>query len=104
MSWVALAIFSVGNLSTRAIGMFALGGRVGPNAKWTKLVGLVPISVVAAVFAVQTLSARNEIVVDARILGVAAAAVAVWRKAPMVLVVLVAAGVTAGARALNLMA
>lgn len=103
MSWLALAIFSVGNLLTRAIGMFVLGGRVGPNARWTKLVGLVPISVVAAVFAVQTFSSRDEIVFDARILGVAAASVAVWRKAPMVVVVIVAAGVTAGARALNIM-
>lgn len=102
MSWLALAVFSVGNIFTRAIGMFVLGGRVKPNAKWTKLVGLVPISVVAAVFAVQTFSSRDQIVFDSRILGVGAASFAVWRKAPMVVVVLVAAGVTAGARALNL--
>jgi hypothetical protein len=102
MSWLALLVFSIGNLITRALGMFALGGRVGPNARWTKLVGLVPISVVAAVFAVQTLSTRDEIVFDSRILGVAAASVAVWRRAPMVVVVIVAAGVTAAARALDL--
>lgn len=102
MSWLALLVFSVGNVITRAVGMFALGGRVGPNARGTKLVALIPISVVAAVFFVQTLTSRDQIVFDARILGVAAASVAVWRKAPMVVVVLVAAGVTAGARALNL--
>lgn len=101
MSWLGLLIFSIGNVITRAVGMFVLGGRVGPNAKWTKLVGLVPISVVAAVFAVQTFSSRDEIVFDSRILGVAAASFAVWRKAPMVVVVLVAAGVTATARALD---
>ena len=60
-----------------------------------------PISVVAAVFAVQTVTSGDEIVIDARILGVGAASFAVWRKAPMVIVVLVAAGVTAAARALN---
>ncbi len=101
MTWLALLVFSIGNAITRAIGMFAFGGRVGPDARWTRLVSLVPISVVAAVFAVQTLTSRDQIVADARVLGVAAASVAVWRKAPMVLVVLVAAGVTAGARALH---
>lgn len=102
MSWLALLVFSVGNIITRAVGMFALGGRVGPNARWTKPVGLVPIAVMAAVFAVQTLSSRDQIVLDARILGVAAATVAVWRRAPMVVVVLVAAAVTAGSRALGI--
>ncbi|MFN0090172.1 MAG: AzlD domain-containing protein [Acidimicrobiales bacterium] len=101
MSWPALAVFAVGNLITRAIGMFILGGRVGPNARWTKLMSLVPISVVAAVFAVQTFTTRDQIVLDARVLGVGAAAFTVWRRAPMVVVVLVAAGVTAAARALG---
>ena len=56
----------------------------------------------AAVFAVQTLSSRDEIVLDSRILGVAAASVAVWRRAPMVVVVLVAPGSPARARALDI--
>lgn len=102
MSWLGLLVFSVGNVITRAIGMFVLGGRVGPNARWTKLVALVPISVVAAVFAVQTLGSRDQIVFDSRILGIAAASIAVWRKMPMVVVVLVAAGVTAVSRALGI--
>ena len=102
MTWLALCVFSVGNILTRSLGMFVLGSRVDVSAKWTKLVGLVPISVVSAVFAVQTLSTRDQIVFDSRVLGVAAAAIAVWRKAPMVVVVLIAAGVTAGARALHL--
>ena len=102
MSWLALAIFSVGNALTRAVGMFLLGRRVGPGQRGTKLMGLVPISVVAAVFAVQTVGARDQLVLDARIFGVLAAAIAVWRKAPMVVVVIVAAGVTAAIRALNL--
>lgn len=102
MSWLSLLVFSVGNLITRAVGMFALGRRIGPDARWARLVSLVPISVVAAVFAVQTVTSRDQIVLDARVLGVAAASLAVRRKAPMVLVVLIAAGVTAGARAAHL--
>jgi hypothetical protein len=37
-------------------------------------------------------------VVDERVLGVAAAAIALWRKAPLLLVVVIAAAVTALAR------
>ncbi len=102
MSLLALAILSIGNAITRATGMFVLGRRAGVNPRWTKLMALVPISVVAAVFAVQTFTSRDQIVLDARIAGVAAASVAVWRKAPMVIVVLIAAGVAAGVRALHL--
>jgi len=102
VSFVALAILSVGNAITRALGMFVLGRRAAVNPRWTKLMALVPIAVVAAVFAVQTFTSRDQIVLDARVAGVAAASVAVWRRAPMVLVVIVAAGVTAGVRALHL--
>ncbi len=102
MSLLALAILSAGNAITRAIGMFVLGRRAAVNPRWTKLMALVPIAVVAAVFAVQTFTSRDQIVFDARVAGVAAASIAVWRRAPMVLVVIVAAGVTAGVRALHL--
>lgn len=102
MSLLALAILSAGNVATRAIGMFVLGRRAAVNPRWTKLMALVPIAVVAAVFAVQTFTSRDQIVLDARVAGVAAASIAVWRRAPMVLVVIVAAGVTAGVRALHL--
>lgn len=102
MSLLALAILSAGNAITRALGMFVLGRRAAVDPRWTKLMALVPIAVVAAVFAVQTFTSRDQIVLDARVAGVAAASIAVWRRAPMVLVVIVAAGVTAGVRALHL--
>lgn len=102
MSLLALAILSAGNAITRTLGMFVLGRRAAVNPRWTKLMALVPIAVVAAVFAVQTFTSRDQIVLDARVAGVAAASIAVWRRAPMVLVVIAAAGVTAGVRALHL--
>jgi hypothetical protein len=53
----------------------------------------------AALAAVNTCGGDRALTLDARVLGVAAAAVAIWRRAPMLLVVVVAAGVTALARA-----
>jgi hypothetical protein len=49
--------------------------------------------------AVNTFGGDRALTLDARVLGVAAAAIAIWRRAPMLLVVVVAAAVTALARA-----
>jgi len=103
MSWLGLLVFTIGNLITRSLGMFVLSRRVGTasdGAPWTRIVTLVPLAIVTAVFAVQTFSSRGHLELDARVIGVGLAGLAAWRRAPMVVVVLIAAGVTAGLRAL----
>jgi hypothetical protein len=47
---------------------------------------------------VQAFGDGQSLVVDERLIGVAAAGIALWRKAPLLLVVVVAAAVTAIAR------
>lgn len=101
MTWLALAIFATGNMITRSVGMFVLGRHMGPDAKWTRAASLVPLAIVAAVFAVQTFSSRGELELDPRILGVTLGGVAAWRNAPMVVVVLIAATTTATLRAIG---
>lgn len=54
----------------------------------------------AALIVVQTLGDGDRIVLDARVPALAAAAVCVWRRAPFLVTVLVAAVVAAGLRAL----
>ena len=49
---------------------------------------------------VLTFEDAGELVLDARATGVAAGALAVWRKAPLLVVVVVAMAVTAGLRAI----
>jgi len=49
---------------------------------------------------VQTLGSGQALAVDERVLGVAVAAIAIWRKAPLLLVVILATVTTALARAL----
>jgi branched-subunit amino acid transport protein len=102
VTWLALAIFATSNMATRTIGMFVLGKHVGPDAKWTRTASLVPLAIVTAVFAVQTFSSRGQLELDPRVLGVALGGVAAWRGSPMVVVVIIAAGTTAGLRALGL--
>ena len=57
-------------------------------------------ALLAALVVVETFGQGKSLVLDARVLGAAFAAVAVWRRAPMIVVVLGAAAVTAVARLL----
>ena len=66
-----------------------------------RLAALVTVSLLAALVAVQTAAAGDDLVLDARVAALAAAAVALWLRAPFIVVVVVGAGVAAGLRALG---
>jgi hypothetical protein len=81
-------------------GPLALGGRpLHPKA--LNVVELLASALLAALVVVETFGKGRLLVLDARVLGAAFAAVAVWRRAPMIVVVLGAAAVTALARLLS---
>ena len=96
----ALLVLAVGTYLMKAVGPFAAAGRELP-AWLDRLANLLPAGLLAALVATQTLVDGAELVVDARLAGVAAAAVAVALRAHFGLVVLVGAGVTAAVRALG---
>ena len=52
--------------------------------------------VIAALVVVQTLDGGREIVLDPRLPSLLVAAVLIWRKAPIIVIVLAAAGTAAG--------
>ena len=66
-----------------------------------RVASLVTVALLAALLAVQTIASGQRLTVDARVPAVAVAAVLLWRRAPFVVVVVVAAGVAAGLRALG---
>ncbi len=78
--------------------MFGLGAR--PPAAFTAVVGLIPAALFTAIVAVETFGDGDRLVLDARVFGLIAAALASWRRAPFVVVVAVAMAATAAARAL----
>lgn len=89
----------VGTYALKAAGPLVLGGRAIPD--WLgRLSRLAPGALLASLIAVSALVENSHVVVDARLAGLAAAAVALRMKAPFAVVVLVAAAVTAGIRAL----
>jgi hypothetical protein len=97
--WIVVALVGIGTVAIKGAGPVLLGGRALPE-RLTSIVGLLAPALLAALVAVQTLGDGRALVVDERILGVAAAAVAIWRRLPLLVVVIVAAAVTGVARAL----
>ena len=96
MSWSSLIVLVIGAYGFKAFGVLGLG-RVADSAaaRFEPLTALIPAALFAALIAVQTVGGDETLVLDARIVGVGAGAVAVWRRAPFVVVVLVAMAVTA---------
>ncbi len=63
-----------------------------------RLAALLPIVLLAALIGVQTLGSGQAVSLDARFAGVLVAAIAVWRRAPFLLVITLAVIVTAVVR------
>ena len=93
-AWVVVIVVAAATMVFKAAGPVFLGKRRLP-ARAQSVVDLVAPVMLVALVVTQTLGGDEEIVVDARILGVAAAAVAIWRGAPIFVAMLIAALVTA---------
>ncbi|MFP5347034.1 MAG: AzlD domain-containing protein [Actinomycetes bacterium] len=65
----------------------------------SRLAGLVTVSLLAALVAVQTFASGTSLVLDARVAALAVASVALWLRVPFVVVVVLAALVAAALRA-----
>lgn len=99
MSWPWLLVTCAG------CALLKLAGTAVPEALLERAVlrraaALLPIAMLAALSAVQTVSTGRELVVDARLAGVAAGIVALLLRAPFLVVVVAAAASTASARLL----
>lgn len=98
MSWAAVLTIAAGSFAFKAAGMFGLG-RLMAGRSMRALGALLPPALLAALVGVQTFTNGTDLVIDARAAGVAVGAIAVWRRAPFWLVVVLAAAVTAAIRA-----
>jgi branched-subunit amino acid transport protein len=89
--WVVLALCGAA-YGLKAAGLL-LGDRIGSGTGGGSL-ELVVVPVLAALIVVQTVDGGRELVLDARLPALLVAALLVWRRAPLLVVVL-AAGATA---------
>jgi branched-subunit amino acid transport protein len=99
MTWTLVFSLAAGGFACKLFGFFVLGRSRLP-AVVERCLALIPAALVAALVAKDTFSAGQTLQIDARVAGVAAATVAVWRRAPFVVVIAIGAGVTALVRQL----
>jgi len=99
--WITILVLAVGTWSAKAVGTLVLGTRdLSPRA--LSVTALVAPAILAALVVYETLSAEGGgITLDARAAGLGAGLLAALAKAPMIVVIVVAAAVTAGLRALT---
>ena len=98
-TWAIILVMAVGTFVTKAAGPLILGGRTVPARVERVIVLTVPV-MLAAVIVHQTFTANGDYVMDARVLGLGAAAAGLLLKLPLPVILVAAAGTTAAARAL----
>jgi branched-subunit amino acid transport protein len=98
-TWLVVTMVGAGAIAIKSIGPVLLGGRPLPDGV-SRVIELLAPALLGALVAVQTFGNGQALAVDERVLGVAVAAIAIWRKAPLLVVVILATVTTALARAL----
>lgn len=98
--WTAILVGAVGCYGLKALGL-SLPKRVLEDARVRKVAALLPIALLSALAATQSLSRGSHLTVDARLVGVLCAVVAIVLRAPFLLVIAVAAAATALTRFLG---
>lgn len=99
MSWWLVVALSAGALGLKVAGFVIVGSRKLPSALERCLI-LIPAALLAALVVKDSFSSAHELVIDARTVGLAVAIIAAWRKAPLIVVVVLAAAATALTRGL----
>ena len=92
--WAAVLAGAAGCYLLKLAGL-SLPQRVLDHPVMRHLAALLPVALLAALAALQTLTSGDRLVIDARLAGVAVAVVAIARKAPFLVVVGLAAATTA---------
>jgi uncharacterized membrane protein len=99
--WISVGFIAIATMAIKAAGPLLLSGRPMPERP-AAVIGLLPPALLAALVAISTLASGQRLVLDARVLGLAAAGTALAMRAPTLLVVLIAAVTAALARQLGI--
>lgn len=94
MTWAAILLGAAGCYAWKILGL-SVPARVLEHPVVERVADLLPVAMLAALIAVQVLSSGQSLEVDARLVGLGAAVVALLLRAPFIVVVLLAASVTA---------
>lgn len=103
MTWTLVLVLSAIAYVFKATGLIVIGGRQLPVVA-DRCLNLIPAALVSALIVNSTFGGDDGFVIDARAIGVAAAIFIATRRAPLVVVILTGAAVTAITRAVGLAA
>jgi branched-subunit amino acid transport protein len=93
--WITVAGLAVGTAAIKAFGPVVFGGR-DLHPLLARIIPLLAPALLAALVVTETTGGHGHtIAIDARAAGLAAAAIALWLRAPLTVVVVSAAAVTA---------
>lgn len=99
LGWTSILVLAGGAYAFKVLGL-VLGSRAASRA--LAVVALLPAALLPALVVVNTFAGDGRtLVVDARVAGMAVALAAAWRRAPFVVIVVLAAATTALVRAVS---
>ena len=99
MTWAVIAVVGALTIAFKASGPVLLGARALPP-RVASVVDVLAPAMLAALVVTQTVGGDRELVLDERLVGLGAGAVAVLLRAPLVVVMIVAAATAALVRLL----
>jgi branched-subunit amino acid transport protein len=92
--WIVVGAVGAATIALKSVGPLLLGGKPLPQ-HLTGVVALLAPALLAALVVTQAVGGDEEIVLDARLVGLGAAVVAILLRAPLLVVVVAAATATA---------
>jgi branched-subunit amino acid transport protein len=92
--WIVVGAVGPATIALKSVGPLLLGGKPLPQ-HLTGVVALLAPALLAALVVTQAVGGDEEIVLDARLVGLGAAVVAILLRAPLLVVVVAAAAATA---------
>ncbi len=91
MTWTLVLALGAGAYLFKVLGLVVIGDRTLPPVLDRCLV-LIPAALIAALIVLKdTFSVGQHLQIDARAVGVGAAAIVAWRKAPLIVVIVIGA-------------
>jgi branched-subunit amino acid transport protein len=100
LTWSVVGLLAIGVYGQRAIGAIAID-TARLDRRWQRVISSLPLAIIAAVVALQTVTSDRSFVIDARLAGIVVAALCAWRRLPLLVTVLAAAATTAVLRAMT---
>ena len=99
MTWTLVLTMAATAYAFKVLGLVLVGDRELP-AVVGRCLALIPAALIAAIIVLNTFANGQHLQLDLRAAGVGAAAIAAWRKLPLIAVIVIGSAVTAVLRAL----